>query len=177
MAISPDNELNVIKDLYINWDKGYWYSVYVFLVIQGLIIVALTDILKASGTIGNGNAILSMLVLSGISFTILWCLVLNRKFSFIYHAQEELKSKLGKNIWDNIEKNSDFKKNFWYFSFIPSSIIVNRILMTGFILFWLIMGYFIGNNLVITILSIIALLIVIWLFWFGYAKYEIKLKK
>ncbi len=177
MVISQDNELNVIKDLYINWDKCYWYSIYVYLIIQGLIIVALTEVLKAAGDIGNESKILGILVFSGIIFSILWCFVLNRKFSFVYHSQEELKSKLGNKIWDNIKKNSDLKKNFWYFAFIPYNIVIDKILMTGFIVFWLFMGYFVGVNFIFMIVTIVVLLIIIWLFWLGYKKYDIKLKK
>lgn len=177
MTISQDNELSIIKDVYLHWNKSYWHSVYIFLIIQGFIIFMLTEILKASSTIGNENRLLSIIVLAGIFFTILWCFVLNRKFSFLYHAQEELKSKLGKNIWNNVEKDSDFKKHFWYFSFIPSNIIINRIMTTGFIVFWVILGYSIGTTLVVTLTSIIILLIIIWLFWFGYNKYDKKLKK
>ena len=90
MVISEDNKLNVIKDLYVHWNKNYWYSVYIFLIIQGLIILALTEVLKATGNVNNENRILSLFVLLGIIFSILWCLVLNRKFSYIYHSKDKL---------------------------------------------------------------------------------------
>ena len=78
MVISEDNKLNVIKDLYVNWNKSFWYSVYIYLVIEGLIIVALTEVMKSTGNIMNENSILSLLVILGILFTVIWCLVLNR---------------------------------------------------------------------------------------------------
>lgn len=177
MVISEDNKLNVIKDLYVHWDKSYWYSVYIFLIIQGLITVALTEVLKSTGSITNENLILSLLVMSGIIFSILWCFVLNRKFSYIYHSQEKLKGKLGSEIWDNIKSCEDIRKKFWYFSFVNSNIIINKVLMTGFILFWLVIGYFIDVNIILLIGSIIILFIIIWLFRIFYIRYEEEPKK
>lgn len=177
MVISEDNKLNVIKDLYVHWDKSYWYSVYIFLIIQGLITVALTEVLKSTGSITNENLILSLLVMSGIIFSILWCFVLNRKFSYIYHSQEKLKGKLGSEIWDNIKSCEDIRKKFWYFSFVNSNIIINKVLMTGFILFWLVIGYFIDVNIILLIGSIIILFIIIWLFRIFYIKYDKDPKK
>jgi hypothetical protein len=177
MVISEDNKLNVIKDLYVHWDKSYWYSVYIFLIIQGLITVALTEVLKSTGSITNENLILSLLVMSGIIFSILWCFVLNRKFSYIHHSQEKLKGKLGSEIWDNIKSCEDIRKKFWYFSFVNSNIIINKVLMTGFILFWLVIGYFIDVNIILLIGSIIILFIIIWLFRIFYIRYDKDPKK
>ncbi len=177
MVISEDNKLNVVKDLYVHWCKNYWNSVYIFLVIQGLLIVALTEVLKATGDVSNETKILSLLILSGIIFSILWCFVLNRKFSYIYHSKEKLKSILGSEIWDDVKSCEDFKKNFWYFSFIESNIIINKILTTGLILFWLIMGYVLNTNFILIIGSIVILFILIWLFSIFYMKYHKKLKK
>jgi hypothetical protein len=177
MVVSEDNKLNVIKDLYVHWDKSYWYSVYIFLIIQGLIIVSLTEVLKATGAIANENMILSLLVLSGIFLSILWCFVLNRKFSYIYHSREKLKGILGSDIWDNIKLCEDFKKKFWYFSFINNNVIINKVLMTGFILLWIVIGFFININFILMFGSIIILCIIIWLFKIFYMRYDKGLKK
>lgn len=177
MTVSEDNKLNVVKDLYVHWHKNYWNSAYIFLIIQGLIIVALTEVLKATGNVSNENKILSMLVLSGIIFSIIWCFVLNRKYSFIYHSQNQLKEKLGSTIWDNIDNCSDMKKHFWYFSFIPTNIIIDKILMTGFVLFWLIMGYFINVNIITMIVVIVVLFVIIVLVQNLYKKYDTRSKK
>ena len=177
MTVSEDNKLNIVKDLYVHWNKSYWYSVYFFIIIQGFIIVALTEILKATGNVTNENKIISMLVLSGLIFSIIWFFVLNRKYSYLHHSQNKLKDNLGSSIWDNIDNCSDMKKHFWYFSFIQNNIIIDKILIIGIILFWLIMGYFIGVNILLMITVIIVLLIVILLVRNLYKKYDSKIKK
>jgi len=177
MVVSEDNKLNVVKDLYVHWNKNYWNSVYIFLIIQGLIVVALTGILSETGNVSNENRIISLLVLSGMIFSIVWFFVLNRRYSYIYHAQHNLKDKLGSIIWDNIDNCSDMKKHFWYFSFIPTNILIDKILVIGLILFWLIIGYFIDVSIIIMILVIIVLLIVIFLVRYFYKNFDKKMKK
>jgi len=177
MSVSEDNKLNIVKDLYVHWNKSYWYSVYIFLIIQGFIIVALTEVLKATGSVANENKIITLLVLSGLIFSIIWFFVLNRKYSYLHHSQNKLKDNLGSSIWDNIDNCSDMKKHFWYFSFIQNNIIIDKILMFGFILFWLIMGYFIGVNILVVILVIVGLLIFLLLVRNLYKKYDAKIKK
>ena len=161
MVISEDNKLNVIKDLYCHWDRNFWYSVYIYLIIQGLLIVALTEILRSTGDISNENNILSLLVISGILFSIVWCLVLNRKFTFIKFSQEKLKNFLGGDIWDNIEKYSDIKKHFMNFSFISSNLLINKILTTGFLLIWIAIGIILKINLIWVAISLIILFFLI----------------
>ena len=177
MVISEDNKLNVIKDLYCHWDRNFWYSVYIYLIIQGFIIIALTEVLKSTAIIANENIIISLLVISGILFSIIWCLVLNRKFKFVELSQDKLKNFLGGDIWDNIEKNSDIRKNFKDFSFIRSSVLINKILTTGFLIIWLAIGFILRINIIWFIVSLIGLFILILIVWFVYIKSDKKLKK
>ena len=88
------------------------------------------------------------------------------------------------NIWDfggqeqyrNIHLE-DFKKNFWYFAFIDSNIIINKIFTTGFVIFWLIMAYYLNTSFLLVIASIIILFIIIWLAKAFYMRYNKRSKK
>jgi len=157
-----NEKLKTCSDLYIHWDTNYWYSVYIFLILQGALIVAYTQILVNPDVIANESKFLELIAISGVILAIVWIFLLNRKFSFTYWAQEELKTLSKFKIWDNV---GGLKKSILYLSFIPSSFVMNYVLPIGFMMFWIFLeeGIWEILGLKIVIIAIIGFIILMLL--------------
>ena len=153
-----NGELRTCSDLYIHWDTNYWYSVYIFLILQGALIVAYTQILINSNIINNELKYLEGIAISGVILTIVWIFILNKKFAFTYWSQEELKELSGFNIWKNV---NDTEKNIPYLASIPSSIFMNDVLPILFIAFWFILERGILKIEIIAIIGFIFLILLL----------------
>ena len=133
-----DGKLKAYTNLFIHWDSNYWYAFYVFLLLQGSFIVAFTQIFLRE-TINNRLIFLTYISISGCVLSIIWLFVMNRKMTYTYGAEEELKKKIPE-IWISTKNKQifSFKKPNTYFTFIPSSLLIRTVFPLLFFVFWLI---------------------------------------
>jgi len=122
--------------LFIHWDTNYWYSVYIFLLIMGMLVVAYTQILINSEDIINEPKYLDLISFCGLGISIVWLFVLNRKFTVMKGVLEVMESNVKKDIDNKINERA---KNPKYLSFFKSHWLVNYLLPVIFICFWIIM--------------------------------------
>ena len=124
-----NNKLKICSDLFVHWDSSYWYAFYVFLVLQGALIVAFTQVYTTTSLNGRLTTLL-IISIGGIVLSLIWLLVMNRKMTYTRGAEDQLKKYLPE-IW------IDAKKKQKKLAKIPSSIMVHTILPALFILFWI----------------------------------------
>jgi hypothetical protein len=126
-----DDKLKGYTDLFVHWDSSYWYAFYVFLVLQGALIVAFTDVYTSNAPNGR-DTILFIIPMGGLILSGLWMLVMNRKFTYTLGAQEQLKTIIPE-VYISAKKMQKGLAN------TSSSLIVNKILPLLFVGFWFIL--------------------------------------
>lgn len=123
--------LKYYSELFRHWDQNYWYACYIFLVIQGAILVAFTQIF-VNITITGRNIVLPIVTIVGIVFSLLWFFVMRRKISYTHGAEKQLREIL-KKMYQDIENLQVGPAK------VRSSLVVHTYLPFSFILMWIIL--------------------------------------
>ncbi len=120
-------------DLFIHWDESYWQAAYVFLVVQGTLIAALTQI-KSLTTDNSWLLLVFFFSIFGVIISIFNILVLNRKMSYTHGSEDMLREKY-KILYERIkERQTGFKK-------VSSAKIMHTYFPSLFYVFWIIVMF------------------------------------
>ena len=130
----PDlNNLSTYVDLFRHWDNSYWTASYVFLVIQGALIAALTQL----RTLKNDNSwliITSIFSFFGLGVSVSMMLVLNRKRTYTQGAEKYLKNWLPEMYKEITRRQIGFRCKY------SSAEIMQKCLPVLFVVFWFIVA-------------------------------------
>lgn len=122
-----NDKLIIYSNLFCHWDSSFWNATYVFLAIQGALIVAFTQAL-------SNERLLIFISLIGAFLSLIWLFVVNRKW--IYTDQTE--GFLKKSLYELYMKINEKKKGLAKFS---SARIISIWLPLFFLIGW--MGVFV----------------------------------
>ena len=82
---------NKIITIWEHWDKGYWTSFHIFIIINGLLFAGFTQVIQRTIVIAF------IFCVAGVIINFIWMFILNGKLAHMYKAQE-----LGKELESNI---------------------------------------------------------------------------
>ena len=109
--IPNEKELSTYVDLFTHWDDSYWTASYVFLLIQGVLIAALTH-LRALTDDNSWLVIAFFFGLFGLAVFASMFFVLNRKITYT-HGSEQCPKNLLKSLYDQIEtEQTNWRKRY-----------------------------------------------------------------
>lgn len=124
-----DDKLMIYANLFCHWDSSFWNATYVFLAIQGALIVAGTQVY-------HDEILLIYISLIGTFLSLMWLFVVLRKWIYTDQSQNFLIEHL-KELYDNIKE-----KKKWPAIFSSAKIMI-YVLPSSFLFGWMMVFIFV----------------------------------
>lgn len=148
--------LSNYTNLFIHWDSSFWNAFYVFLVIQGALLVAFTETFKNYGKF-EYNLILYSICFIGIIISILWLFVMNRKMTYTYGTEKEIK-KLIEPVYESI-----YRLQTTFLTKRSSAEIVKNGIPLIFIFLWFVFFIILFKDLLLSLFTVYLIVFILTL--------------